>query len=291
MSLVPDSKQVASERRRNTVVVVVLLAGVIVNLVLAARARGADPLRDNAMAFVALALLVFGVPGFIWWRQRRWARFQAENEAALAKLREGDVDTARALLESMLERWKRPAVLSKLAQLNLAFTEILTGELERARQRLEKIEAERNPRERSGFSTLVPCRLAWVCALQGELDAAKRWLSTSRERVGGDAANRGVIEFWETATETVLASRAGEAGRARELLESRWSSMLEHADSGARWMHGLRAFVLDSSPSRERRSEVESALRGMRDVDRRGLRHLGVNWPEMRAFLVRENLG
>ncbi|MBK7875810.1 MAG: hypothetical protein IPJ77_08670 [Planctomycetes bacterium] len=254
--------------------------------------RGDGAERGPSRAWIAPVVLVVGVGGYVAWTVLRARRFNAENSAALAMLREGAFDAARERFEALVKRHPRPRDLNHVALFNLAWTELLAGELALARQRMAQIEAERDPKARSGFVTLLPSRLAYVHALQGELDDARAWLRTSRERGVEETTNRAVIEAWETASDAIVACRAGEPARAKELLAARWLA-LENSVTGEllRPLRAVRAFALDAASKGTDAAAVEAQLQPVREHAGSELRHLGASWPAMRAFLAARKLG
>lgn len=254
--------------------------------------RGSDEESGPSPAWIVPVILVLGLAGYVAWTVWRAKRFNAENAAALATLREGAFDAARERFEALAKRWTRPRSLNHVALFNLAWTELLAGEFALARQHMAQIEAERDPKARGGFVTLLPSRLAYVHALLGELDDARAWLAASRERGVEETTNRAVIEAWEAASEAIVACRAGEPARARELLATRWLA-LENSVTGEllRPLRVVRAFALDAASKGTDTAAVEALLQPVREHPRAELRHLGAEWPAMRAFLAERGLG
>lgn len=242
--------------------------------------------------WILAGLFAVGSAAWIAWTLRRAKRFSAENEAALAMLRAGELDAARERFAALVKRWPRPRNLNHVALFNLGWTDLLAGELEHARERWAQIEVELDLKTRAGFVTLLPCRLAYVDALLGNLDDARRWLASSRERGAEDAANRAVIEAWETAAEAVVACRAEEPGKARARFAERWRA-LEDAATGEvlRPLRVLRAFAIHAASNGADGAEVERVLAPVREHAGRELLHLAARWPAMRAFLAERGLG
>jgi hypothetical protein len=177
------------------------------------------------------------------------------------------------------------------ASLSLGYAQLWSGDLPRALETFATIEKKRLVIFSSSVRTLAAVNLAFAHALAGQLEAAERWCAEARTRIAKNRDDRLEYASRLCLAEATVALRRGRVAEAGELLEKNWSTIREVLNANTvRAAEILRAFVevgggvRQSNTSTERLIRVEPVLPGE-------FAFLGVQWPEMDAFLAAHGLG
>jgi hypothetical protein len=232
-------------------------------------------------AIVAGVALLGGL-GWGWWLRSRVRAFNAECAEALKLFAAADYRGATARFEDLARRFPRPRQARATARFNLAMGLLRSGELERARVALAALD----PTLAAGAPSLRPtaaAQLAAIYALRGDPQAADQWIAEARARakaVGTTRAIDGAIAFARAVNDI----RRDNYDQALRDLDAAWSD-LEGALVAAelRPFRALRAFA--AARGDLARAGAAGVATPSADARPGELAWMGVEWPEMRAFL------
>ncbi len=233
-------------------------------------------------------LLLFFVFMRAYGQNVEFARSTEPAARALAERRFGDA--AKLYTGLIASNKKKPAYQSS-ARASLAFAELMGGRLAAAIEVYAQVERAQGVLFSSGVRTTASTWLAFAYALRGDVPAGQKWATEARRRLTKNNDNRLSYASQMCLAEAALAIRAGEAERGVSLLDAGWLNLRESMTANTmRVAEVLRAFAESSRGPRgynvveERLTRVEPVVPGEFDF-------LGVEWPEMRAFLAAHKLG
>lgn len=269
-------------RLRYAAPVLAIFVVVLLVVVLAGKQLGVLPKWAVVLAYL-VPLVLYGVVLFT--RARRIAR---ANLAAVQLLEAGDPVAAADRFAALYATCRNTDPNGAIVGFNFAVAEFRLGAPARAIELLEGIERDRPKAELGGIYRQSSTQLALVHAFAGDVDAARAWLAEGRRRAATDA-NGLVCSGLLATAEAAIEMRTGDAAAAARALRERWHEIETHVTvEFARGVRALRAWVLESSGAP--RVQVEHELEFVREAQPGSLAYLGTEWPELRAFLVREGL-
>ena len=223
---------------------------------------------------------------------RRTAAVQALHGDASALMKSGDAAGAARILDSLCETSRFNPLWHATVITHLAATQVVGGRLEQAASLFSQAIKSGWLDPDGSFSSVyldATLGLASVQVLQGDVEAGRQWLQRARTVTGTTARCRATL------SESLLRCRAGEFLPAARLLDSEWTSVMDHLSAQERRVAlAVALFSLQRSGADSYRGELanlrpEVIREQLRAAHRPGtLRHLGVEWPEMKEFLTRE---
>ena len=222
-------------------------------------------------------------------RFRNGGKLNAKLEPGLLALADGDLGRAADVFAAVAREYRKQATYAAVAKLSLATALMRQGELQPAIE--ASIEVERAPGLVFGADAriMAATHLGLLYALRGQLDAATRWCDDARRRMarGGHNSRTHVAALLRVAELMVLA-RAGQredAMRAYDRDIKRLEEALSVTALRKAWL--VRAFVASADGTR---GSVEPWLTQARGGRKGELAWLGVDWPELRAFIDAHDL-
>jgi hypothetical protein len=222
-------------------------------------------------------------------RVRQGERFVRENVQATEALARGDLAAARAGFTPWADQlWMSRA--TALARHNLAWVRMRQGELRPSLDLLTRNEAGFEGQLTAiGMSGTSAADLALLHVLVGDLEKAEHWLAIAEQR-----ATKGIhlpsLAAMTTFSRAALHCRAGRFDDAVRLLDERWASCEGALTGGTlRPLRVLRGFAIASSNPRNA-GLAEVALATSRPSFPGEYDFLGVEWPELAAFLAAHDL-
>jgi hypothetical protein len=229
-------------------------------------------------------LAVFG----LWiWRLRRGQGHQPEQEEAMLAHLDGEHARARQHWLALADKQRGNAGYARISLFNAASSAIALGDFDHARDELLALERSAGFLFIDGHRLLASSWLARVFVLRGELDRARAWLRSTRqrlERYRHDRSSHGVVL---RLTECFLLAREGKYDDALQLLQARWRRQLVEHEPGATLL--LRAYlVARTSPPRES-SAAAPWIAALRTAGFE-VAYLWTEWPELEAFAVDNGL-
>jgi hypothetical protein len=241
-------------------------------------ARNGDPMREwvSYASMTASIALVFGWIIAVRWRT---ARFNRENNEAVALLRKGVVARASDAFEQLVRRYRWPRDVRLVARLNGGIARLRIGEPKAALELLEPI--MRQPLTQA----LASAEAAVAHAFLGQLDQAAKCLDRAMTTPGADVHTL----VWPRA---LVAARRGELALLARRLDEKWRE-LEGSLTGEtlRSLTLLRAFALATLAGPRGPGDAEPLLARVRPVSQGEFAWLTVGWPELAAFLAANQLG
>jgi hypothetical protein len=220
---------------------------------------------------------------------RHVREFQTENTAAVAALGRGELESARATFSRWAESARYPR-LAAVANHNLGWTLARQGQLQRAievaaandERRLSALQA-------NGLGPTSAIDLALYHALAGSLDDARRWLGVADGRKA--MVTLPTAPAMRAMAQAVIDCRDGNAAEAARALDERWREY-EALLTGdiVRPLRIVRAFARAAAGPREV-GTAQMELVSARPAYPGEYAMLGVEWPEMAAFLAAHELG
>lgn len=216
-------------------------------------------------------------------------RFQTENTAAVAALGRGELESARATFSRWAETTGFPR-LAAVANHNLGWTLARQGQLQRAID-VATANDERclSALQANGLAPTSAIDLALYHALAGSLDDARRWLGVADGRKAMVALP--TVPAMRAMAQAVIDCRDGNAPEAARALDERWREY-EALLTGdiVRPLRIVRAFARAAAGPREA-GTAQMELVSARPAYPGEYAMLGVEWPEMAAFLAAHELG
>lgn len=221
-------------------------------------------------------------------RVREMRRFRVENNAAAVMLAKGELERARGVFQTWVDRGMGP-VPASVARRNLGWTLMRMGKLRDALGVLEDSEAQQGQGIRSvDMYATTALDLTLLHALLGDVSAAESWMAkvAGREPAGPQPWYLGVKAF----ARAVLDCRAGRTEEAARVLDDRWAE-LEAVLTGEilRPLRVVRAFAHAGAGPRGA-GIPEMQLANTRPAYPGEYDFLGVDWPEMATFLAAQRL-
>jgi hypothetical protein len=205
-----------------------------------------------------------------------------------AQLAFADGDFARAAEEyrGLVKHYKGKVSTESLSSISLGQALVHQGALREAAEAF--ITGERGAGLLYGAEArlIAAVELARLYALEGRLDVARKWSEDARKKLSR-TGYRLVRASSLRIVDALIAARAGEPERAATLLDGEWhrfEQWLPTAQMREAWL--LRAFVSDGG----QRGQAETWLRLLRSGRRGQLDFMGVQWPELQAFLAANDL-
>jgi hypothetical protein len=210
---------------------------------------------------------------------------RAFNVALLAAQEAGSrrrLDDAEAQYRGLLKRFRGRGGLEAIALHNIAAVRAQRRDVAGALRILHALNVYPGTKLAPAVALVVPLQIALFAAQIGDVDEARRWLSTGRAAAGKTKIYTGNVE-------ALILTREERYAEAEELYQAQWPD-LERVLAAPlmRAVRARRAFALEKrgADAEEVRRMVESA----RPASPSELAHLGEGWDEMRAFLDRHGL-
>lgn len=212
---------------------------------------------------------------------------QEAGRMALAHRRFGE---AVELFRATIPRFAKQPAYRAAATLNVAEAQLKACRLDDALASCAEIERPRLLLLGSSIRTRIATLSAFVYALKGNGALAERWLTDARLRLTKNHEDRIGQAGYLCLAEATLACRAGDHGAALRLLDERWLELRYAISADAmRTVEVVRAFAEAQAGIRAMNTVAERLVR-IEPVTKGELAFLGVEWPEMKAFLAAHGL-
>ncbi len=285
----PPPQPVANRAKRTLLLWVVLIALFILiyNFIDATPHHGQQPPPPPAGYsgwWIWIAALAGLVPlAYVLWQFGHSTEFNALQTPALEALADSKYSEAAKLFGALAQRFKMRAQLRSVAAFNQGYALIRCGEAAAAVGAL--LWVERSPSlQRGGVRQLAAIELARAFAIGGDLDKARRWITSARERPAGTADPTNAAARLE-ATELLLLCREGKHDEAVRLCEQQWPRFESHlAITQMREVWLLRAFAVAATTGPRDGGTVDAWLGFLRGAPAGSLAWLTERWPELAAF-------
>lgn len=290
----PSSPAAPTSRARRTIVLwVVLLAFFLVIYIgfdespTPGRELTSDP-APSLLWVWGLGALCFALPTAVFlWHIGGSQRFTSQQGPALEALGDGQYARAAQLFGDLAQRYRARPNLGLLAAFNQGFALIRAGDSAAAVGVLLGIERWPNLTA-DGARRLAALELARAFAIGGDVDKARRWLDTARERraLFGDQGH----EYARLAeVEGLVLCRAGAFDDAIRHYDRTWErlqSRLTISDMRAVWL--LRAFAARCTSAPRDAAAPAPWLDLLRATQPGSLAWVTATWPELAAFAEQE---
>jgi hypothetical protein len=248
---------------------------------------GAPGLGTEALTWIIP--MVFCAVMFGWFRLTfsRVRRFNEESAVALKSFAAADYRGAVAKFAELEQRYRSPGYVRTTASYNLAMALMRSGEVERALAYLTALDPTLN-RSNPALRPKAAAQIAVIHAFRGEPAVADRWIAEAEARakkLATPQVNGGATLL----ARTVNAIRRGEQEAAVRELIAGWDDLeATLVGSELRPFRVLRAFATVRGEGAALGAAATAALADARpgEVD-----WMGVEWPEMRAFLEAASTG
>jgi hypothetical protein len=211
-----------------------------------------------------------------------FARAQEPGRLAMAQRRFAE---ASAAFQSTLPLFAKQPLYRAVAVINVAEAELRAGRFDSAIAACAEIERSRTLLFGSGVRMRIATISAMVYALRGDVATAERWAEDARRRLAKSTEDRMGNGAYLCLAEAMIACRRGDPTGAVALLDARWNELRYslNADS-MRTVEVVRAFAEAQGGVRAMNTVAERLVR-IEPVSPGELAYLGVEWPEMKAFL------
>jgi hypothetical protein len=272
----------APTRGGTTLMIVAVVAiALLASATLTISGAGFELMTMATVAAIWGFVLFGGVMVWFLWTAHR---FYAATDAALVALGRGELERA-AEVWSAWEATRAPEMVRAQAAHNLGWTVIRQGQPRRAIQILGSNDRRRRAGLTSASLAATTAQDLSLChSLIGELEAAEAWFDESERRRRTKApATFGAMRAF---TRAVLDCRAGRAKDAARELRDGWAEIESTAPTELlRPMRVVRAFATAGGAAKK-----AGDLGSLRPAYAREFDFLGVEWPEMAAFLAAHDL-
>ncbi len=222
-------------------------------------------------------------------------RLQAECTRASTSIQRGELEEARARLDSALSSARAAPHLHALLLFNRGVVDLRAGELAAARDRLRAALETGWITPRGRLAGAQPQVCLWMTlleALAGDLGAARRWQASTVTalRAANEPTTRHILAR-RLAVDVVVELRAGQYSAALQRLENQRPGASKHlTEAELRLLDVLEAFAREHSATGQYRDHADSLeLTGGR-AQPREFAFLGASWSEMENFLRRRGL-
>lgn len=234
---------------------------------------------------ISVGLLVL-VIGFIWWQLRGGSKLSQEQEPGLVALQEGRYDDAARIFGLVADKRRGQIAYASVARHNQAIAHLRGGDYAQAKRLLVAVERSPGLGLTSQVRIASAIALGRAYALEGDTDAAERWLEDARKKLGRGRERLSSAAELRMA-EALLDTRRGAEDAALRSLENGWRNLEGTVTlSSMRSMWLLRAFLAARASAPRDQGEVEQWLSYLRPYREGEFRAMALHWPELRTFLA-----
>jgi hypothetical protein len=231
---------------------------------------------------IAFVILMFSWFMRAYRQNSEFAHSQEPGRLAMAQRRFAEAEGA---FRGTLPRFDKQPAYRAVVVVNLATAQLHAGRFDDAIASCAEVERARTLLFGSGIRTRIATLTALVYGLRGDVVTGERWTTDARARIAkndedriGHAANLCIAE-------AVIACRKGDHAGAVATLEKSWNELRYSLTADAmRIAEVVRAFAEAHSGIRASNTVAERLVR-VEPVAPGELAFLGVEWPEMKAFL------
>ena len=240
----------------------------------------------SSSTVVLLPLLFIVIMMVLFFRAyRQNTEFQLAQEPGRAAMAQRRFAEAIEKFRVTIPRFSKQPGYRAVAVLNVAEAQLRAGQLDAAIASCAEIERARTMLFGSGLRVRIATLTALVYGLRGDIPTAERWTSDARARIAKNREDRFGHAAHLCLAEAVLASRKGDHAGAVALLDRSWNE-LRYALSAdqMRIVEVVRAFAEAQAGVRASNAVAERLVR-VEPITAGELAFLGIEWPEMQAFL------
>ena len=255
------------------------------------------PPCESSPSYAALWVGVAAMALFVFvyrWFMKTYAQsleFNVAQEPARLAIAERRFDAALEIFARTRHAYAKKPAYEASASLALGHAQMSAGRLDQAIETLATVERGRKVLFSSAVRTLAAAHLAFAQALAGQLEASERWATEARSRLGKNRDDRIDYAARLCLAEAVVMLRRGRPEDASALLEKNWTVMREVLNGNTmRVAEVLSAFAESARGVRQSNTMAERLVR-VEPVRPGDFTFLGVQWPEMQAFLAAHGLG
>jgi hypothetical protein len=258
--------------------------------------RPSAPENDFVMLLVGswlpmlamIGIFYGGVLGFARRQLRAHGKLTAQLEPGHLALADGNVAGAVKMFEAAAHKLRGQRPYAGMARLALADARMQQGDFDAALKVLQQVEQSPGLLYGSELRLLAAVDFGLVYALRGEVDVATRWLDDARRRLARTPGVRNFQAGLLCLAEAVAFARADRRQEAARLIERDWTRVEATVFATVMrrgWL--LRAFLASADGAR---STAEPYLTMLRSGRRGELDWMATKWPELKAFLVANEL-